>query len=61
MSQDYYQLLFESRIIINDDRMESSKREWNFNDGKLNYEMFMGTKTVKQQQLHLSAYLIKEM
>ncbi|WP_028607719.1 FABP family protein [uncultured Olleya sp.] len=61
MSKDSYQLLFESRLIINDERMQTSKREWNFDSRKFNYEMFMGTKTVKQQQLHLSACLIKEM
>lgn len=60
MSKDSYQFLFESRLIINDERMQTSKREWNFDDEKLNYEMFMGTKTVKKQQLHLSAHLIRE-
>ena len=60
MSKDSCQFLFESRLIINDERMQNSKREWNFDDGKLNYEMFMGTTTVKKQQLHLSACLIKE-
>ena len=55
-----YQFLFVSRLIINDERMKTSNREWNFDDRKMNYEMFMGTTTVKKQQLHLSACLIKE-
>jgi len=55
-----FRFIFKSRLIINDKRMQTSKREWNFDDGKLNYKMYMGTTKVEQQQLHLSAYLIKE-
>ncbi len=60
ISKNSFHFLFASRLIINDERMQTSKRKWEFNDGKLNYEVYMGTTKVKKQQLHLNACLVKE-
>ncbi len=59
LGKNSFHFLFASRLIFNDERMQASKRKLNFDDGKLNYEMYMRTKKVRKQQLHLKACLVK--
>lgn len=58
-SPDLLTLRLQSELVVNDDRVRSTNREWSLKDNQLSYEMNMATTMVEAPTIHLKATLAK--
>ena len=60
ISEDQFEIVFESSNVINDERMIRSGRKFIFSENELFYELHMSTKNNFPFDLHLRASLTKQ-